>query len=457
MSSDTSSQGKTAQNKDLFVQLKAVLLDEKQKKHKHLEFNRENQKEVLLVIDHQRLTSYDLYSVLVTELQSTLSNYQIDFASFVTVSSEKLSVQTVASVLTAAINMGCTKVAFPLKTTPQSVKKHKLLFYDGQEKTVVDEMQQLADAQTFTRELQDMPSNYLNPQKFVEIIEKKFAPLAQKVKVTILTADELLKKKMGLICGVAQGSVVGPRMIVLEYQSDPKAPKLALIGKGVCFDTGGYNVKTSFMNNMKIDMSGAAAVGGTIYALAKNNVKTNVVGVMGMVENLLSLTSYRPDDVLTSYQGTTVEIDNTDAEGRLVIADCLTYAYKDLKADLLVSIATLTGAITICLGSTYAGCWTSTDQEWAKISRAASIAGEGVWRLPFHDHYLKPLKSPIADWKNSSANRNAPSSRAAMFLKEFTNHLPYIHLDIAALASTDCGLGTGTMVRTLYHLAKDNH
>lgn len=338
------------------IHLVAQLLDSKQPSDKHLNFDRSDKNKIVLEIHPKLLTTPDLYRSLVTELQESKEDYSIDFESFAIATKDLLTPESLATILTAALKMGLTKAAFCLKTSKQQVKKHQLSNF-AKHKKIVSEMQHLADAQTFTRTLQDMPSNYLNPEKFVEHVKKQFSGLENKVKITVLGPKELLKKKMGLICGVAQGSEIGPRIIVLEYNTDPKAKRLALVGKGVCFDTGGYNVKTgAHMSGMKFDMSGAAAVAGTVYALAKTGIKTNVVGVMGMVENLLSLKSYRPDDILTSYQGLTVEIDNTDAEGRLVLGDCLAYAHKDLKAHRLVSIATLTGAVIYCLGATYAGC-----------------------------------------------------------------------------------------------------
>lgn len=432
-------------------QLHAALADEH---HKHLEVNKVNE-QLTLFLDLKQLTAHDLYSTVYQKLAKKKHNVYVDADQFAAVIGQSLPFESLLSLLVAAVEMAnhqqpfCLKSKKPTEAKPTHQVKTK-------NQALLAEVEVLAQAQTFTRKLQNMPSNYLNPTVFVSEIEKLFAPL-KNVKVKVLNNKELLNKKMGLICGVAQGSQHGAYIVSLEYQSDANQPKLGLIGKGVCFDTGGYSIKTGgHMRNMKFDMSGAAAVVGAVYALAKNNVKTNVVGVVGLVENLVSLHSYRVDDVLTSYQQTTVEIDNTDAEGRLVLADCLSYAHMDLGAKKLLSIATLTGAIIYALGATYAGGWSKYDQDWSALNNAANYAGEGVWRMPFHHDYLALLKSQIADIKNSVSSPNAGSSRAACFLKEFTGELPYYHVDIAGLDSFTNGVGSGPFVRTLYYLAKHN-
>lgn len=435
--------------------LTAELLSENKNKIKHLNYDQLKFDHKVLVIDPKKLTSQNLYQKLLNLFLKTDKTIELDFASFVNVTKTVILEEQLAVVLCAVIEFGKNLFPFCLKTETKLSLKHTLINTKGFEK-IIRECDTLASGQTFARKLQDMPSNYLNPTVFVEEVQKLFASVSN-VKINVLNHQQLLEKKMGLICGVAQGSEMGAKLMSLEYNTDPKKEKLAIVGKGVCFDTGGYSVKTGgHMRGMKFDMSGAASVIGAIYALAKNQIKTNVVGVVGVVENLISLKSYRVDDVLISYQGTSVEVDNTDAEGRLVLADCLTYAYKDLKANKLLSIATLTGAIIYALGATYAGAWSKYDSDWIALENASNQAGENVWRMPFHQDYLDLLKcSQVADIKNSVASPNAGSSRAANFLKEFTSDLAYYHLDIAGLDSFTNGKGSGPMVRTLYKLAAD--
>jgi leucyl aminopeptidase len=214
-----------------------------------------------------------------------------------------------------------------------------------------------AEAESFAKKLMDMPGNYLTADNFEKIIKSKFQGMP-KIKLSVLHNDQLLKKKMGLITAVGQVSPKEnkPRIIVVEYNNAPKKNKLALVGKGLTFDTGGLNLKPGeFMTGMHMDMSGAAITLANIYALAKLKIETNVVGVATITSNDIGPHAYRVNDVLTSYDGRTVEILNTDAEGRLALADGITYAKRDLKANTIVTVATLTGAILVALGDLYTG------------------------------------------------------------------------------------------------------
>ncbi|WP_391591987.1 Leucyl aminopeptidase PepA [[Mycoplasma] cavipharyngis] len=428
----------------------ATTKDQDEQQHLQLKDLDENTK--VLYLDANQVTPVDLYHCLLKFLLKTKKTIEIDLATFALILEQKLSSTELTTAICAAIAYANNKIPYSLKTKKTEQLVH-VIKNGSKLKKEIAEAEVLASAQTLARTWQDMPNNVLYPSTFVEEIKKSCQDLP--IKVNVLTHKQLLEKKMGLITAVGQGSEDGARIVTLEYQTDSQAPLLALVGKGVCFDTGGYSLKTGgHLRGMKFDMSGAAAVVAAIIALAKNKVNTNVIGVVGLVENLISAKAYRVDDVLTSYQGTTVEIDNTDAEGRLVLADCLTYAYQDLKADQLLSIATLTGAVIYALGSTYAGAWTKSDQDWEILNHAAYAAGESVWRLPFHNDYLSLLKtSHIADIKNSTNSPKAGSSRAACFLKEFSSDKPYFHLDIAGMDSTTEGSGSGPLVRTLYKLA----
>lgn len=345
------------------------------------------------------------------------------------------------------------KDPYTQKTKDIIILDHNIIYKKVSEK-IIEEISTIIEAQEFCRRLQDTPSNQLNALDFVKEVEDLFKPFASKVKITILDKKELTKKGMGLLLGVNAGSIVEPRLISIEYRGNPDSKELiGYVGKGIIFDTGGANLKTGpNMRWMKFDMSGAAIMMSTLFSLVKNNVKTNVVAIGAITDNILSATSIKPDDILKSYNGMTVEIDNTDAEGRLVLADALTYAVRDMKVTKLVDIATLTGAMIFSLGDSFSGTWVTDENEWSKFRNAANKAGESIWRLPFHDDFLAMLKSPIADIKNSCSDRRGGSSRAAGFLKEFTNNLSYIHLDVAITADID-NRGQAVMIRTLYQYA----
>ncbi|MDQ0513889.1 leucyl aminopeptidase [Mycoplasmoides fastidiosum] len=435
------------------VVITAAAVGKAKSEKKHLEVEELSPLAKVLHFNPSQTNGNELYRSLLNLALKSPKELAVDFDSFLKVLEKPLGLETVATAVYAAIEYGNNKVPFSMKTTKGSKLKHEVTNVPARCKKECNEAVNLASAQTQARRWQDMPNNFLYPSTFVEEIKRALKGLP--VKINVLTHKQLLAKKMELICGVAQGSDDGARIVTLEYKTNAKAEKLALIGKGVCFDTGGYSLKTGgHMRGMKFDMSGAAAVVAAVRALAVNKVKTNVIGVVGLVENVVDSKSYRVDDVLTSYQGTTVEIDNTDAEGRLVLADCLAYAYKDLKADKLLTIATLTGAVIYALGSTFAGAWSKFDQDWDALTTAAADAAELIWRLPFHNDYISLLKtSHIADIKNSTNSPNAGSSRAACFLREFSSDKPYYHLDIAGMDSFADGSGSGPLVRTLYKLA----
>ncbi|MGL4647756.1 MAG: leucyl aminopeptidase, partial [Mycoplasmoidaceae bacterium] len=343
---------------------------------------------------------------------------------------------------------------FTMKTEKKETKPHNLIVspkdVDCVKRAVV-----LAEAQTICRRLQDAPSSIINPLTFVEEVKKVFKPFGTKVKIKVLDKKELKAKKMNLILGVNAGSIIEPRLLVIEYKNSPSKEKLAYVGKGITFDSGGMNIKTGpHMRQMKYDMSGAAIVCSTLYALVKNGIKTNVSVVAPLTENLVSPNAIRPDDIITAYNKMTVEIDNTDAEGRLVLADALTYAAKDLKATKLVDVATLTGAMVFALGDTYTGTWATCCKDWRKFKEAADRAGEFVWRLPLHNDFRKMLNSDFADIKNACNDFRAGSSRAACFLTEFTEKLPYIHLDVAKTADAN-DKGQAIMIKSLYNFARE--
>ena len=345
------------------------------------------------------------------------------------------------------------KAEHPVKTV-----QHNLVIDDKAHKEDIEKAQVIAETSVFVRKLQDTPTCYMRPQNFADEMTKLFAPLVKAKKVKLIIHDEkwLKDKGFNLLLGVNAGSADPCCLIEVQYMAGNKEDgTTALVGKGVCFDAGGYNLKTAaHMRWMKYDMSGAATVMGTIYALAKNNVKTNVVALGAMVANEIGPKAQHPDDVWKSYNGKYVEIDNTDAEGRLIMADTIAYAVKDLKKSLnvnrLVDISTLTGAIVYALGDTYTGVWTSKDATWKKYQEAANQAGELVWRMPFHKDFRDLLKSDIADIANSVPSPLGGSSRAAEFLRSFTDGIDYVHLDVYG-TSFKGNKGQASMLRSMYN------
>ena len=284
-----------------------------------------------------------------------------------------------------------------------------------------------------TRDLVSEPANHLTTTEFATRIEG-LADLG--LKVTILDEDALEKQGMKLLLSVGHGSVSPSKVAIMEWSGgETGAPPLALVGKGVVFDTGGISLKPAAgMEEMTMDMGGAGVVVGTMRALAERKAAANVVGLVGLVENMPSGQATRPGDVVTSMKGDTVEIINTDAEGRLVLADVLWYAQQEYKPAAIIDLATLTGAIIVALGHENAGVFSNDDAFCAKFLRAAKDEGEGAWRMPLGEAYDKKLKSDIADMKNVGG-RQAGAITAAQFLQRFVEpDVPWIHLDIAGTA-----------------------
>ena len=285
-----------------------------------------------------------------------------------------------------------------------------------------------------TRDLVSEPPNVLNPAEMADRC-KKLADLG--VKVEVLGPKEMTKLGFGALLGVSQGSVNEPRMVVMHWKGAPRGSKekpVAFIGKGVTFDTGGISIKPAGgMEDMKWDMAGAGAVVGLMAALAGRKAKVDAIGLVGLVENMPSGTAQRPGDVVKSYSGQTIEVINTDAEGRLVLADVCWYAQQKYDPKFMVDLATLTGAMIVALGHEYGGMFANNDELAERLMAAGAATGEKLWRLPLHDDYDKQINSPIADMKNVGG-RAGGSITAAQFIKRFVNDKPWAHLDIAGMA-----------------------
>jgi leucyl aminopeptidase len=294
-----------------------------------------------------------------------------------------------------------------------------------------------------TRDLVSEPPNYLNPEKFVSEI-KKLSTLG--LKVDVFDSSKMKKIGMNALLGVAQGSKNLPYLVTIAWKPNNSKNKkpLSFIGKGVCFDTGGISLKPAkFMEDMKYDMAGAGAVVGLMKTLALRKSKSYVIGAVALVENMPSGSAQRPGDIVKSYSGKTIEVLNTDAEGRLILADAIYYIDEQYKPELIVDLATLTGAIVVSLGSEYAGLFSNNDKLSEKLIKAGEIENEKLWRFPLHKNYDKLMDSKIADMQNINYSGGAGSITAAQFLQRFLkNNTPWAHLDIAGMAWTKKDLET---------------
>jgi leucyl aminopeptidase len=317
-----------------------------------------------------------------------------------------------------------------------------------------------AEAQNRARDLQHTPANFATPTFLAERAEE-IAAGSDALSVEVFGRAELEEKGMGGLVAVGQGSAEEPKLIVLRYAGG-SGSQLAYVGKGVTFDTGGISLKPGAgMQEMKMDMSGAAAVLESVAAIAELGLPLDLIALVPTTENMPSGTAIKPGDIITQYNGKTVEVNNTDAEGRLILADALAYAVEQ-GAERIVDIATLTGAVEIALGSTYAGLVSNDDALATEVTRAGEETGELVWRLPLHPEYKELMKGTVADLSNLAKKRKAGTITAASFLEEFVGETPWAHLDIAGSAwdvgreytgSEANGFGVRLLIELARHLS----
>jgi leucyl aminopeptidase len=321
----------------------------------------------------------------------------------------------------------------------------------------------LEEGTFYARDLVSEPGNILHPDEYA----KRLNSLKKDgLKVNIYDKKKLKKMGMNALLGVGMGSIRGSYLVTMEWNGAKNNSKpLAFVGKGVTFDTGGYSLKPAkFMEDMTYDMAGSAAVVGLMKSLALKNAKINAVGVVGLVENMVSGDAQRPGDIVKSFSGKTIEVLNTDAEGRLVLADALTFTEKKFKPKFMVDLATLTGAIIVSLGSEYAGLFSNDDKLSQQILNAGEKVEERLWRMPLHKNYDKLMNSKNADVQNINYVGGAGSITAAQFLQRFIlNKTPWAHLDIAGMAfskyggALNSGGATGFGVRLLNQLIEENY
>ncbi len=323
----------------------------------------------------------------------------------------------------------------------------------------------LCDATNFARDLVNEPAMVLTPTAFGE--HAKHIASSCNIDIEILEKEDMVKLGMGSILAVSQGSEEPPKMVIMHYKGNQGGKTIGLIGKGITFDSGGISIKSdSHLFRMNSDMAGAAAVLGALKAIAVRKLKANIMAVMPLAENLPDGRAYKVSDIIKTFEGKTVEILSTDAEGRLILADALSYA-RHKGADILIDIATLTGSIISALGHQTTGIMGSDKDLINNLIKSGDKAGEMIWELPLFPEYKMQIKSDVADLENFGGSP-AGAITAAIFLQEFTGRLPWAHLDIAGTATTDEAImiylknpylpkegGTGVGVRTLYHFVKD--
>lgn len=325
------------------------------------------------------------------------------------------------------------------KSKKDELAPANVYFLNNDFKQTLEQATIICDAANLTRAWAHEPANIINPVTLAERVQE----LAKEVglKCTVLDDKQLTEMGAGAIVAVGQGSSTPSRLIVLEYQPPAKsdAQPVALVGKAITFDTGGYSIKTTLgMVGMKYDKCGAMAVIGTMVAAAKLKIETPIVGVLAAAENMISNVSYRPNDILKTLSGKTVEIISTDAEGRLVLCDALAYAQQNFHPRVMIDLATLTGGVVTALGSTRAGLFSNRDEVANALFKAGEQTHERLWRMPLDEEYFEIIKSVDADMKNSAGIAKASPIVGATFLKQFVNEAtPWAHLDIAGVSDWD--------------------
>ncbi|GBE25400.1 MAG TPA: leucyl aminopeptidase [Actinobacteria bacterium] len=361
---------------------------------------------------------------------------------------------------TSAVILGFMLGAYSFterKSEPEASVTAELVLAGGAQEDEISRGEILAGAVSFARDMVNEPANHKRPS----VLADRFRAVTEPHGVTVTVYDEagIVDERFGGLAAVAQGATNPPRMVVMKYSPEGATKTVALVGKGIVFDSGGLSIKSAAgMETMKTDMSGAAAVAGAVSAIARLGLKVNILGITPLTENMTGGAAQRPGDVFTARNGSTVEVLNTDAEGRLVLADGLALA-AEANPDIVVDVATLTGACMVALGKDIAGVWASDDEVAATITSSASAAGEKFWHMPLEQDYRTLLDSDIADIKNT-AGRWGGAITAALFLHHFVGDQPWAHLDIAGPARAEKARhyikkgGTGFGVRTMVAIAQ---
>lgn len=354
---------------------------------------------------------------------------------------------------------------FTKKDSVGALKSATLIGIDKNQLDIITKGRIIAEGVNLTRDLINNNADDKAPEKLA-LIAKSLEESCKNLSVTILNKKNIEDEKMGLLLAVNKGSDKDPSFTILDYIGDPNSKdRTVIIGKGIIYDTGGLSLKPSTgMDTMKADMSGGAAILGTMFVISHLNLKVNVTGLIPATENAIGPASYKPGDVYVSMSNKTVEVKNTDAEGRLILADALTYAVKKIKPNRIIDLATLTGSIVVALGEEIAGLFSNSQKLSSQLEIASKKTGDKLWQMPLFEPYKKELKSEIADLKNCSDSRNAGSIVAALFLQEFVEDFEWAHIDIAGPAfkskpkaiQPTCASGVGVRLLTYFfeNLAK---
>lgn len=411
-----------------------------------------------LYFEEQKYNYFELKKQI-SKIFGVDSNIDIDLKSFV---KNDLSEQNLIRLLISDFNFNEAKL-FKRNKKSEKVEEEKEFSINvvvenfSEYKELINEVTVISQAVNDCRNLQIMPENFLNSEVLAEKIADDFKNI-ENLKVRVLTKAQIRELNMGLLLSVNKGSTHEPRVVVVEYKNNPESKEHNVyVGKGITFDTGGVNTKGYHMGGMKFDMSGSVIVAYAVKAMAQLKLKVNASAVMMITDNRLANDASLPENIYESMSGKWVEVTDTDAEGRLVLADGLYYGASELKATQLVDVATLTGSLSYALGSVYTGIWSTDDKKWELFNQAANASYEKVWRMPLHEDFHKSNKeSKVADLNNYSSSSKSDSNSAAMFLKEFTNDVPYIHCDVAFTADIK-GEPQGVLIPTLVEFAKLNN
>ena len=437
------------------------LIKTKDLKKKILIFDINSKRKIILISLKKHITSSDLENLGAKFYDLFTENSQNEFV----LNSDTIPNRLKNSVGYFLHGMRLKSYKFE-KYKSKKNKKNFLVNVIGKNKTSTRDQvkfNSIEEGTFFTRDLVSEPGNVLHPDEYARRLKslKKYG-----LKIVIYDEKKLKKLGMNTLLGVGQGSIRGSYLVTMEWNGlKDRSKPLAFVGKGVCFDTGGISLKPAkFMEDMTYDMAGSAVVVGLMKSLALRKAKVNAVGVVGLVENMPGGNAQRPGDIVKSYSGKTVEILNTDAEGRLVLADALTYTEEKFKPKFIVDLATLTGAIIVSLGSEYAGLFSNDDKLSKQLIDAGERVEEKVWRMPLNKNFDKLIDSKNADMQNINYVGGAGSTTAAQFLQRFIlNKTPWAHLDIAGMAfskyggALNSGGATGYGVRLLNKLIEDHY
>ena len=447
------------------TQISKTIISNKSKKKDFISFNLNPNQKIILIKIKNKLSATENEKMGANFYNYLKSNLIFD-VTFLSKNTNATQIKNNTFIDEFLHGMQLKSYSFNKYKTKQEVKNIEVNILNSKKiknKKKFDRFSSILEGTNYTKDLVSEPGNILHPDEYAKRL-LKLKKIGLKVKA--YNQKELKKLGMGALLGVGQGSVRGSYLVTIEWNGNrSKSKPLAFVGKGVCFDTGGYSLKPArFMEDMTYDMAGSAAVVGLMKTLALRKATVNAVGVVGLVENMVSGNAQRPGDIVKSYSGKTIEVLNTDAEGRLVLADALTFTEKKFRPKFIIDLATLTGAIIVSLGSEYGGLFSNNDKLSKELIDAGEKTDEKLWRMPLHKNFDKLMDSKNADMQNINYVGGAGSTTAAQFLQRFIlNKTPWAHLDIAGMAFSKYGGAlnssgaTGYGVRLLNKLVEDNY